>query len=45
MYNGTQYTIKNVRVRTVCWKQGLDVPIDSYEALYLADEGRGGARR
>ncbi len=38
MYNGTQYTIKNVRVRTICWKQGIDVPVDSYDGNYVADE-------
>jgi len=38
MYNGTQYTIKNVKIRTVCWKSGLDVPVDSDEAIYLSDQ-------
>jgi len=42
MYNGTQYTIKNVKVRTVCWKEGVDVPVDSDEEIYLSDRSHNG---
>lgn len=32
LYNGAQYDIKNVRVRLICYREDVDVPIDFSEA-------------
>ena len=34
IYNGTQYPIINVRVRAICFRRGISVPIDYAEQLF-----------
>ena len=34
IYNGTQYTLMNIRVRAICFRRGISVPIDYDEKLF-----------
>ena len=34
IYNGTQYPLMNIRVRVICFRRGISVPIDYDEKLF-----------
>lgn len=38
IYNGTQYPIRNVRLRLICYRSGVDVPIDYDDAELFAPQ-------
>lgn len=38
LFNGTQFVIRDILLRVVCWKQGLDVPL-GYDDVIVAKQG------